>query len=261
MKILDDMSFELGRYGQLLGRECVSHLIKKDKIEHFSEINNVLSYLKSLLANDEPEPEPANATCSKVNAVINMLSTICDHENKGLLNFIIDQLSLFLKKKQARVYTSNLLIKSFLWHSLSPAGYSNLRNLFVLPGSRRLRQISSASLSRQTSFHVDHDYLKKRTLDLCHRDNHVILQIDEIYTAGRIEYSGGQVIGITESGAKAKTVLAFMVRSISCKFEDIVLIEKMTSFDLEKLFFEVLEKMKDYLYIIGVSTDNLATNR
>ena len=55
-----------------------------------------------------------------------------------------------------------------------------------------------------------------------------------------------------------------MIRSLSVKFEDIVLLvpmEKMTAHDLHHLFLKVMDEMKRYVFIIGVSTDNLATNR
>lgn len=221
----------------------------------------MLAYLKSFVAK-----ETTHEHWAKINVARNILSSICDDdfEHKELLIFIVQQLSLMTKKKQARIFPPNVVIKAFLWHSLSPGLYDTLKTLFIIPGSRRLRQISADSLNRQTSFHVDHQYFKTRTSDLSYRDKHVILQIDEIYTARRIEYSGGQLIGITDSGAQAKTILAFLVRSLSSKFEDIVLlvpIDKMTAADLENVFLHVLEEMKEHVKIVGVATDNLATNR
>jgi len=50
----------------------------------------------------------------------------------------------------------------------------------------------------------------------------MVLIIDEVYTAQRVEYTNGSFIGLTEEGMPAKTFLAFMVQSIAGKYKDVI---------------------------------------
>ena len=48
--------------------------------------------------------------------------------------------------------------------------------------------------------------------------------LDEIYTAKRIEYSSasGKVMGLTQAGEVASTILCFMASSVCDKYQDVV---------------------------------------
>jgi len=46
--------------------------------------------------------------------------------------------------------------------------------------------------------------------------------IDEIYIAKRVEYSGGEMQGLTPEGSVASTLLCFMVKSLTSKYKDLV---------------------------------------
>ena len=169
LSIDKQLKMELFVHGEPLDSACISHITKQAKVASFTEINNILAYLKNLITEDD---SGESTVSNKITAAQKLLSSISlDHLDRSeLLNFIVDQLSLITRKKQAVVYSPSTLIKSFLWHSLSPALYDHLRSLLILPGSRRLRQISANSLSRQTSFQVDHQYFEKRTSDLTFRE-------------------------------------------------------------------------------------------
>jgi len=53
-------------------------------------------------------------------------------------------------------------------------------------------------------------------------DRTVILIIDEIYVAKRVEYSSGEVQGLTADRNVASTLLCFMIKSLVSKYKDIV---------------------------------------
>jgi len=69
---------------------------------------------------------------------------------------------------------------------------------------------------------VDVAYLKQRTSSMTEGKRTVMLLIDEVYTAQRVEYCNGSYIGLMEDGRPTKTVLAFMVQSVCKICRDVV---------------------------------------
>ena len=167
--------------------------------------------------------------------------TCGDYEHKELLSFIIDQLNLCFIKPHARIYSNELLVTSYLWYIHSPALYKKLSELFILPSTRRLKGVSSAVLGPNSALQIDEQYLSRRTAGLTERDKHVILSIDKISTAKRIEYCGGKLIGLNDDGKTAKSVVAFLIRSISCSYEDVVKLIPCSALTAEHL--------KEYFYL------------
>ena len=55
----------------------------------------------------------------------------------------------------------------------------------------------------------------------------VLLIIDEIYIARRVEYSSGEVLGLTADGNVTSMLLCFMVKSVAGRYKDIVAIYPM----------------------------------
>ena len=106
--------------------------------------------------------------------------------------------------KQARRYSTNLIMLAFLWHMTSAKLYMKLSEMFSLPTSRRLQQLSKPLSVKQN--HVDIEYLKVRSANQPEGiSRNYILLIDEIYTAERIEYVDGEFVGLTSEGEVAKT--------------------------------------------------------
>ncbi|QQP34562.1 Putative LOC100205425, partial [Caligus rogercresseyi] len=64
-------------------------------------------------------------------------------------------------------------------------------------------------------------YLQARIKDLNSRERHVTLIIDEVYSAQRVEFVRGKLIGC-ENNQITKTVLAFMIKSAGGKYKDVV---------------------------------------
>ena len=69
---------------------------------------------------------------------------------------------------------------------------------------------------------LDTNYLRSRVAELPEQERIVVLMLDELYTAQRVEYTNGSFIGVTEEGVSAKTVLTFMLQSVKGKYKDAV---------------------------------------
>ena len=65
------------------------------------------------------------------------------------------------------------------------------------------------------------NYLEARISNLSSYERNVVLIVDEIYTAQRVEYSSGKLHGI-DDGQVTKTLLCFMVSSVAGPFQDVV---------------------------------------
>ena len=144
----------------------------------------------------------------------------------------------------------------------STALYKKLRELLILPSVSRLRQISG-SISVQTG-KLGLTYLKERTSHLLPIERKVVLIVDEVYTAQRIEYCNGQFIGLTKDGTPSKTVLTFMVQSIYSKYRDVVCLVPISKLDsglLREWFCKVMEGLKDVFLVLAVSAGNHVCNR
>ncbi len=89
-------------------------------------------------------------------------------------------------------------------------------------------------------------YLACRLEKLTDYDKWVVLMIDEIYVAKRVEFSGtqGQLFGVTADSETASTVLGFMIASVAGKYRDIVGLYELNGLTTEKLMSSFLEVMK-----------------
>jgi hypothetical protein len=89
--------------------------------------------------------------------------------------------------------------------------------------------------------------------------------IDEIYVAKRVEYTGGEVQGLTSDGAVASTLLCFMVKSLASKYKDLVGIYPMSKLTADKqhdCYKEVMILLRSVaLNVVAIAVDNATTNR
>ena len=121
---------------------------------------------------------------------------------------------------------------------------------------------NSSCISVETG-KLDLAYLKQRISHLPQIER-IVLIIDEVYTAQRIEYCNGQFIGLTKDGAASKTVLTFMVQSIYGKYKDVVCLIPINKLDtalLHEWFFKVKKGINDCFQALAESADNHVCNR
>ena len=118
-----------------------------------------------------------------------------DNDNSRKISFIVEQLELLTKRKYGRVYSPQLTILSYIIQSASTAAYTALRDedVLCLPSATTLRKVTRR-------VHEDHGldisaYLNLRVSKLNEHERNVVLMIDEIYIAKRVEYSAGEVKG------------------------------------------------------------------
>ena len=161
----------------------------------------------------------------------------------------------------ARRYSSSTITTAFLWQLTSNSLYKKLREIFILPTVRRLRQLFIVNVdSRKLDLH----YLKQRITNFTNKERIVALMIGEVYTAQRVEYSNEAFIGLTEDGSPAKTVLVFMVQSACAKYKDVVCFSanQQARFKVVRVWFDkVLVALHDIFFVVAVSVDNHVCNR
>ena len=118
---------------------------------------------------------------------IQLNENILDQNEQFLLQFILEQLQLIHVSKNGRRYSVAMLKTCFLWQLTSTSLYKKLNDILILPSCSRLQQLSTGM--NVDSPKIDLNYLKARTTELTSKEHIVVLLIDEVYTAQRIEYS------------------------------------------------------------------------
>ena len=71
-------------------------------------------------------------------------------------------------------------------------------------------------------------------------------------------------IGLTEDGHRSRTVLTFMVQSVSAKYHDVVkliTVDTLTADDLTSYVLDVMNQLDPFLHVIGLCADNHIVNR
>ena len=185
-----------------------------------------------------------------------------DYQTRGLVQFVCEQLRLCQLPVNGRTYSKELLMESFLWFMTSHSAYVKLKDLLILPSVRRLQQLSSGTSVAPSE--VDMQYLECRRKNVSDHEKLVIMLIDEVYTASRVEFVNGQMVGLTQDGKLSKTVLTFMIQAVNGKYKDVVKlvpVEKLNVDILQDNFKHAMMEVSKLFHVIGVSVDNHAVNR
>ncbi len=258
--IHDSMEFSAVCLGKPLAAEIFAEIVDA-KIGTMSEVTNLMARLKSFITGDQRVPWMTLAIdCLERTKETNDL----DEESVDKVTFLLEQLRLVGVTAKRRRYCPSLLLLAYLLHASSPNAY------------RLLREQKSLTLPSQTTLwkltrHVgvpigDGDaYLQLRFEKLPERECVVNLMIDEVYVKQLVEYTNGEITGLTPGNAPARTVLSFMVSSVCSSYRDIVAFYPISGLMAEKLhkcFMEVLARLCEIgFHVLTVITDNLATNR
>jgi len=235
-------------------------------VKHLSQLVNLMARLKSWLT-DSSSLSLAFYVHTAVAVLEAALDNLPDRDSEEFrkISFLKEQLQLLVKNKYGRHYSPQLTIFSFMIHAASSAAYSVLleENILCLPSAATLKKVTRR-LNRSSQ--LDNSaYLKLRVSKLNEFERTVLLIIDEIYIAKRVEYSRGEVQGLTAEGDVASTLLCFMVKSLACKYKDVIAIypmDKLTAAKQHECYQEVMAMLHaTQLTVVAISVDNAATNR
>ena len=119
----------------------------------------------------------------------------------------MEQIDLAFSNKYSRKYSSDLLMMAYVIFATSPRAYERLveEKILIFLSIKPLKKIT---LNLDSKTGID----DKQCLTLCFSqlnafDKNVIMMIDEIYLAKRVEASGGQLFGLTDNCQVPTTVL------------------------------------------------------
>ncbi|MCP4475159.1 MAG: hypothetical protein GY821_11480, partial [Gammaproteobacteria bacterium] len=226
------------------------------------QVQNILAHCK-FLANTPGEVDWL-AICLECFATF--LEVSDNVKLKLRVAFLLEQLQLFRTPPNRWRFSTELLMFSFTLHSYSSRAYNHLRRqgALVLPSEKVLGKITR-NIGESPS--GTDRYLKMRYSKLAGMEENVVLIIDEVYIAKRIEYSSaqGKLYGMTADSTIAGTMLCFMVQSICSKYKDIVAMyptSKISSQKVNGAYSEVLLRLSTIGFnVIAISVDNHSSNR
>ena len=184
-------------------------------LKQLSQLVNLLARLKAWTTNDRSWP--LSVTMDMAVSVLkvglaNLPDDGCPEYQR--LTFVIEQLKLLATSKFARHYTPQMTVMAYMVHASSAAAYNTLLDsgVLCLPSVSTLKKVTKR-LDSKTG--LDNTaYLKLRTSRLTELQRAFVLITDEIYVAKRVEYSGGEVKGLTADGSEVtSTLLCFMIKS------------------------------------------------
>ena len=263
--VKSDLTLVASVNGGIIPASLLADLVR-GPIERMSQLINVMARVKGY--SEDPHSMPLQHSVQMAATMLKRSlqnSDETDDDECRKIRFVIEQLQLLMTDKYARHYSPQLMIMSFRVCSASMAAYTALleETVLCLPSISTLKKItrrlnSDSGIDNST-------YLKMRASKLNEFERKVLLIIDEIYIARRVEYSGGEIIGLTPDGSVASTLLCFMVKSLTSKFQDIVAIFPMNKLTAEKqleCYNSVSAQLTSVaLQVVAISVDNAASNR
>ena len=258
-----DLHVQIYHEKKLIPPSCYHHILSSEKVTLFSEVENLIAFAKNLDQNITTLMETIKAKL--LNLIEKYIDLCQDDYKKKPLNFILEQLKLLFITKKQRRYSVEMLVMSYIMHATSSKAYERLcqEQIIILPSVKTLRKITM-NLDQRTGLD-DSDYLNIRFSKLNFFDRNVLLMIDEIYLSKRVESSGGQVFGLTESYAVAATALCFMIKSLSSGYQDMVGIYPIKNLKAETqkaCFDKVMLLVHEIGFnVIGICVDNASANR
>lgn len=243
-----------------------SDLMTDSRVTKLSQLINLMARMKSW--HTDPSSKPLSLDVRTAVSILQSAKENLpepDSEQFRKVDLIIEQLRLLLQKKHGRQYSPELTLFAYMIMASSSAAYNVLvqENILSLPSVSTLKKITRKV---DSATNVDNAaYLQLRVSKLPEYERTVILIIDEIYVSKRIEYAGGDVMGLTADGKVASTLLCFMIKSVASRYKDIVAIypiDKLTASKQHECYLDVMVLLhKTPVTVVAISVDNAATNR
>ncbi len=262
LQVLEDLTLHLTFCGEKFPDWKIRHLLE-DRLT-LSSIGNVVAFLKNRAEENMSEnvlEECISRVCKKL-----LSHTEDDPALRKKFGFICEQLELAFKKPASRRFSQDLLACCALWENVSPALYRQMHaeGFLTVPSVRRLHQLSHALITETGLQPSSLAYLQARSKKLSEDQKLVVLMIDEIYCAQRLEYASGKMTGFKQ-GELSKTLLSYMIKSTCSAYADVVALCPMTNLDADKLETEttkVLQGLNDLGFeVLLLSADNATPNR
>jgi len=174
---------------KVVPRQRYKVLLTGDAISRLSQIVNFMARVKSWATGVSYSDSLSHALDIAANVLKDGLNSVDsdDSDEYRCTCFIIEQLRLLSVKKFGRSYSPQLTITAFLLHSASPAAYSTLleSKVLCLPSVSTLKKVTRRLESNTGLDNMS--YLKLRISKLNEHERTVIVIIDEIYVAKRVE--------------------------------------------------------------------------
>lgn len=244
--------------------EQIAHLTGlKTTVDCCSQVLNLLSFLKVYTESKLPENDAIQYCIALLDLIIEDSSAAEDCQQK--LVFIREQLDLATHTPRRRRYSSLLLATAVMWDNVSPSLYRQMvaEDLLTLPSEKYVRRLGGITLETGLP-QATTEYLKTRISSLSEMERICSIIIDEVYSAKRIEYMNGQFYGL-ENSQVTKTLLCFMVKSLSGKYEDVVAMVPLATLTSEIIFKwwdKVLKTVTEIGFDIAATlTDAHSSNR
>ena len=261
-----DMSVVCSLDEKLVPESHYSDLLTNRRVTKLSQLINLMARVKAWQVDSSSKPLSLYVQMA-VSVLKGALDNISDRNSEEFrkVNVVVQQLRLLLQKKHGRQYSPQLMIFAYMILALSSDAYNVLlqENVLSLPSVATLKKITRKV---DASTNVDDaSYLQLRVSKLQEHERAVILIIDEIYVSKRIEYAGGDVVGLTPDGKVASTLLCFMIKSVAGHYKDIVAlypVQKLTASKQHDCYVDVMKLLRrTAVTVVAMSVDNAATNR
>uniref|UniRef100_A0A2L2Y813 Transposable element P transposase n=1 Tax=Parasteatoda tepidariorum TaxID=114398 RepID=A0A2L2Y813_PARTP len=237
-------------------------------ISNVQQISNVLCYLNK--SNDlkfDNIPNLINSITVQLTELENLSS---DNQKLGI-NFLKEQLSLLFTQKNQNRYSTDFLIFSSLFLSISPHAYNFLRSsgYVILPHHSTIKKlIMSYDISPKNESTEENflSYIKQKFDYLTDADKTVTVMIDEVHLKPFFDFKGGDILGASYNSIEAaNSAYVYMVQSVESSFKDVVAIMPVKTVNADALY-EFIKKTLIGLETIGFHTfcvisDNNSINR
>uniref|UniRef100_A0A1I8IVA6 THAP-type domain-containing protein n=1 Tax=Macrostomum lignano TaxID=282301 RepID=A0A1I8IVA6_9PLAT len=269
LTVFEDLTYQAFVCGLRCTSSMLGHLFPKQQdtlhLQLLSTFENLLAFLKSLAQTGETR-DPITSSDFVEEVLKSYLGSLSDESDvQGQVKFLLEQFSLIHTQGPSRRYTPTTTVLAYLIFSTSRAAYKAILDdgSICLPSIRNLVRLTSV-LSKESGI-VEEAYIQLRAGSLDPREKYVVLIIDEVTTAKRVEFNCDSIYGLSSDGKVASSILAFLVKSIGGSYQDVVglfPVNCLTASHLSSLAGDVIEAVaKNGFEVVALSCDNSAVNR